>query len=165
MLQRLRITQPLRTKLLHMTVLIVSEPPSVSDDLIAYYRAVGDRIASRSPLEPFDVVFERARRNAGGDASQPLVLLPGKGKREFKRVQNAALAAVKAFGREALPQGISSPHSTLLYGRGEVDEPVAPITWRVDELCLILSRVGLSEHEVVGRWPLTREPDLFDSLL
>jgi len=48
-----------------------------------------------------------------------------------------------------------SPHLTLLYRQGPpLFCPVPPITWWADELVLVHSHVGLTRHEILGRWPL-----------
>lgn len=47
------------------------------------------------------------------------------------------------------------PHLTLAYGQEQgVRRPVWPISWRAEELVLIHSLVGLTEHVVLGRWTL-----------
>jgi RNA 2',3'-cyclic 3'-phosphodiesterase len=155
--------EALRLWLLHMTLLVVCEVPCASSELISAYKAVGDRIERRR-FEPFAVVFDRAKRNRDTGGSQPLVLVPRKRPRQFKRLQSATFAALGEFGQLSVPRGISTPHSTLLYGRGEVDRLIEPVSWQVDELVLIRSLVGRSKHEVVGQWPLLPVPDLFESL-
>jgi RNA 2',3'-cyclic 3'-phosphodiesterase len=48
-----------------------------------------------------------------------------------------------------------SPHLTLVYRQGSpLFCPVTPITWWADELVLVHSRVGLTRHEILERWPL-----------
>jgi 2'-5' RNA ligase len=48
-----------------------------------------------------------------------------------------------------------SPHLTLVYRKGEAfDWEVEPISWQADELLLVHSKVGLTQHIVCGRWPL-----------
>ena len=99
----------------------------------------------------FDTVasFTRKRRN------MPLVLLGGDGVLSIARLQQTLLAALTSASLASHPEAGFTPHLTLLYD----DIPLAPLPidaliWRVDELLLIRSLVGLGRHEVLERFPL-----------
>jgi RNA 2',3'-cyclic 3'-phosphodiesterase len=48
-----------------------------------------------------------------------------------------------------------SPHLTLLYRHGlGFSHSIEPIVWRATELVLVHSHVGLTRHDILGRWPL-----------
>lgn len=48
------------------------------------------------------------------------------------------------------------PHMTLLYDRTTLVAPhaVEPVSWWADEFVLVLSHVGETRHDWLGRWPL-----------
>lgn len=59
--------------------------------------------------------------------------------------------------------GVSSfhPHVALQFGPAidAIEESITPIQWPVREFLLLRSFFGQSRHEVIGRWPLAREPE------
>jgi len=48
----------------------------------------------------------------------------------------------------------SAASGALLPQGRAVPAAIAGFTWRADALVLVQSFVGLSRHEVIGRWPL-----------
>ncbi len=51
-----------------------------------------------------------------------------------------------------------TPHVTLAYSRGMLLQPttIEPVTWQVDQLALVHSMTGRSNHEVLACWPLRK---------
>ncbi len=59
--------------------------------------------------------------------------------------------------------GVSSfhPHVALQFGPAidAIEESITPVQWPVREFLLLRSFFGQSRHEVVGCWPLAKEPE------
>jgi 2'-5' RNA ligase len=117
----------------------------------AIWRAQALAMPLAAELRGLPVRFDFTGSFAGPDR-HPFVLRGADGLAE--------LAAFRARLRRAmLGAGFSvpssfTPHMTLIWGdRCVEDYPVAPITWLVSDLLLILSADG--DHIQLGRWRLT----------
>jgi 2'-5' RNA ligase len=130
---------------LHLTLAITEDhdvPPKVQMDRMA-------RIPGELWLRSFDLSLDRL---TGGEGS--LALCPSDKPSQLKLLQRQlrktlALSGIRRAGWRF------NPHVTLLYRKGPpFSQPVAPISWRVDELVLVHSHVGLTRHDIVRRWPL-----------
>lgn len=76
---------------------------------------------------------------------------PQRGVKSFRK-QLADFLVERDFPYFVVP---GEPHVTIRYGRdGKGNEPIAPISWRVDEVLLIESLGGKSTHIERGRWAL-----------
>ncbi|HEY1752849.1 MAG TPA: 2'-5' RNA ligase family protein [Caulobacteraceae bacterium] len=155
------IAAPVRTRLLHATVAVLLDIDMLSDAVIERYKAIGDYVAKRR-FEQFDLRFNRASRREAGH--QPLVLTSADGRRTFRAMQQAIVDAMGLLRLPPLPHGLSNPHTTLLYGEGKIDRPITPVPWRLKELRLVHSHVGLSRHDVLETWTLPPALDLFSGL-
>lgn len=109
-------------------------------------------------LPPFEMSFGLIRSfediPSVGDVPrrQPLVLL---GEGEAASHLHQALGA--AMVRNGLRAGQSfTPHMTLLYGITPVPaRKIEPVRLAVRDFALIHSKLGLTQYEVIGRWPLS----------
>lgn len=64
-------------------------------------------------------------------------------------------SAMSRVGLSVPDTGSFSPHMTFLYGDPIAgSRTVTPVRWTPREFVLIHSLVGLTEHRVLGRWPL-----------
>ncbi|MET0332016.1 MAG: 2'-5' RNA ligase family protein [Dyella sp.] len=154
--QHLRTSLNLRgrvrpTSHFHVTLHHLGDYVGLPANELAQARAAAAGIA----VHGFEVVFDhvvsfKAKRNL------PLVL----------RGQDRELAALiqlqQTLGQRMAACGLGRrveqsflPHLTLLYDDRAVDaQPIEPLRWRVDELLLVHSLLGRTEHRVLGRWPL-----------
>jgi 2'-5' RNA ligase len=155
------IAAPVRTSLLHATVAVLLDIDALTDAIIDRYKTIGDEIAGRR-FEQFDLSFNRASRRDIGH--QPLVLTSTQGRRTFRAMQKAIVDAIALMRLPPLPHGLANPHTTLLYGEGGVDRSITPVPWRLNELRLVHSHVGLSRHDILASWPLHAPLDLFAGL-
>lgn len=130
---------------LHLTLAITEDhhtPPQAQMDRMR-------RIAGELWLTPFELILDRL---TGSETS--LALCPSEKPTQLRFLQRQlqkglALCGIRRAGWRF------SPHVTLLYRNGApFSQPIAPISWRVDELVLVHSHVGLTRHDVAGRWPL-----------
>lgn len=135
----------LRPEHLHMTLAITedfAEPPRSLMDRMR-------RIPGELPLTPFEMVLDRV---TGSGSS--LALCPSEKPWQLKLLQLQLQKALVFSGIRRTGWRFN-PHVTLLYRDGLPSlKLVAPISWRVDELVLVHSHVGLTRHDIVERWPL-----------
>ncbi|RZJ06488.1 MAG: hypothetical protein EON50_22600 [Acidovorax sp.] len=114
--------------------------------------------------EPFDIELDIVQSTTG-PSGQSMAHLTGR---------NAGLRGIRGFERD-LAQAMRrvgfderqirrrfSPHVTLDY-RHEPFDPrdIEPLAWRVSEFMLVDSLYGLSQHDVLARWPLVARQESF----
>ncbi|MEI9852851.1 MAG: 2'-5' RNA ligase family protein [Sphingomonas sp.] len=101
---------------------------------------------------PFEVRFERVRRNA---------LVGGAAMRDARLFQQRLVQFLAPLGLP-VPEYAFKPHLSLAYGASpERNVAVPPICWIVEELLLIRSIHGQGRHEELGRWPLVPRQGAF----
>ncbi len=141
----------LRRDRLHMSLHPVGDYPRLPAKVI--YAA--SRAARAVLMAPFEIrlravqSFEPAphKRNR-----RPLVLLGEGG--------NALPTLFRTLGLALLQNGLKAaatftPHMTLSYGPQPVPmQPIEPIRFQAKDFVLIHSRLGLTQYEVIDRWPL-----------
>lgn len=143
--QRLGAGDRLRPEHLHLTL-------AITEDYSAPPRALMDRmvrIPETLPLMAFQLTLDRLR---GSERS--LALCPTAGSWRLSLLQ---LQLQKALARSGIRRDCwrFSAHMTLLYRHGiGFSSAIAPISWWAEELVLVHSHVGLTRHDIVGRWPL-----------
>ena len=125
---------------------------NVSDKLDRVVESV-DRackaIADTTP--PFEITLDRASSFGGQPMKHALVLAGSKdGNAELKAFHR--LLAAKLSNRGKSPS--FTPHMTLLYDRKIAEEPISPVRWKVNEVILVLSHVGATKYDRLGRWTL-----------
>jgi 2'-5' RNA ligase len=141
---------PVRTRMLdhrlHMTLFPLDLPFTPSTELVR------DVIEAASALSgpPLRIALQEAVSN--GDH---VVLRPGDHMPVLKGFQEKlglAMAAVPGWTRRGYR---FDPHVTIAYGARETyRKQIWPISWRADEIVLIHSLLGLTEHRVLARWSL-----------
>jgi 2'-5' RNA ligase len=95
--------------------------------------------------------FEGAPAAGGRPRRCPLVLLGEGG--ALSDLHKTLGAAMKKNGLKAVEH--FTPHITLFYGPGlGCEQPIEPIRFIVREFVLIHSKLGLSQYNIIGRWPL-----------
>lgn len=134
-----------RPEHLHLTLAITEDyaapPQTVIDRII--------RLAEELWLAPFELKLDWL---TGSEHS--LALCPTRKPPELLLLQLQLQKALALSGIRR-PGWRFSPHVTLLYRNGApFSRLIAPISWWVSELVLIHSHVGLTRHDIVGRWPL-----------
>jgi len=137
---------PLRPERLHITILALATGCELPLGLIEEAAEVAETIR----MAPLHVIFDRV---AGGTNSA--VLLPSEPLDALRMFRERLGFALVRGGVDVRLDGRFSPHVTLLYGGQPLPEMlIEPITWTVEEFVLIDSHIGLTHHEIVGRWPL-----------
>jgi RNA 2',3'-cyclic 3'-phosphodiesterase len=116
-----------------------------------------DAAATGLGIAPIDVVLDRVASFDGHRGARPWVMLPSAASAAALQQLYAALAArLRAHGVEGESgRRAFTPHLTLRRVAAPLPaQAVAPIAWQADAVLLVDSRVGRSEHHVLGRWPL-----------
>lgn len=103
----------------------------------------------------FDITFDRADSFSGAPGQHPHVLLGDEGLTALKVFRGELLKAVVRQGVKPASRQDFTPHVTLSYADRRLSpRPIAPVSWRAEELQLIHSEVGRPIYHVLGRWPL-----------
>lgn len=138
-------------------------PPQAHDRLHMTVCHVGDRLGEDKALEakarqaasmlvakPFRVTFDRVL-NFGAQ----VVLAGGEGIEEMVRFQRRLHVHMAQAGLARSAKAYT-PHVTLFYGSSArvEEEKVEPISWVVNELVLVRSPQGLTQHHRLASWPL-----------
>ena len=133
----------------HITIGILDDHPTLPVGLVESMVAIGGSAA----IKPFPIRFNRIDENGGS-----VVLLPDERNASLTSLRRQIVERMRRRGIRQR-QGYSfSPHMTVAYRHGSISsQAIDAFSWAVDEFVLIDSHVGLSHHEVLGRWKL-REP-------
>jgi 2'-5' RNA ligase len=143
--------RPLATDHFHITLYYLGAHAGVPQGIFAK----ASETAAAIRMAPFEVTFDRAMSFGGKSASRPLVLSSSKPLVALNAFQLALSTAIRKAGLVQWVQPSFVPHVTLLYdGRRVPAQAVEPISWTVREFVLVRSRLGLSRHETLARWPL-----------
>jgi 2'-5' RNA ligase len=136
---------------LHVTLAITADfatpPPGLAETLL--------RAGERVRAAPFDLVLDR--QSTGG---RSVALRPAHSHASLRELQARIARAMANEGIATRPGWKFNPHVTLAYRESRPEtRPVKNRGWRVNEFVLIHSLVGLTRHEVLGRWRLEHQPD------
>lgn len=143
---------------LHLTVCDMGRPQNLRQSLEGALLAAAAEVS----VKEFRITLDSALRlSASHDGNFPFVLSADTASVEAALKLRRALAeAQQRLGLQV--GGVSSylPHVTLLRGHAvdAVQESIVPVGWDAREFVLIRSFFGQSRHQVMGRWPLQREP-------
>jgi RNA 2',3'-cyclic 3'-phosphodiesterase len=137
---------------LHVTLRHFGDFPAVPEQMIQdVSRACAAILAGKPSFEvTFDHVMSFRRR-----ANPPFVLINPNGNAallEFHRLLITGLAKHWVAG---IAESKFFPHITMLYDKQEVSkQSVHPVSWMVREAVLVLSHVGATKYDRLGRWAL-----------
>jgi 2'-5' RNA ligase len=101
----------------------------------------------------FPVRYELTGSFTGRPGNHPLVLRGDEGLASLRGLREQLVTEMHRAHLRT-DHGYT-PHITLLWGDRMVDDnPVLPFEWIVEEFILVLSVIGHSHHEELGRWRL-----------
>jgi 2'-5' RNA ligase len=103
----------------------------------------------------FEVSFNCAKSFSGREAHYPLVLTGEDGVIGLMMLYSSLCTAMRGIGFWPKAPSAFTPHVTLLYDRLRITERfIDPICWTVREFVLVLSLVGRTKYDLLGRWQL-----------
>jgi 2'-5' RNA ligase len=136
---------------LHVTLAITDDFAAPQSSLVEALIRAGERLAAA----PFDLLLDRL--SIGG---RSIALRSGHIQPAMRELQARIARALAAEGTGMRQGWRFSPHVTLGYRESPSStQPVANLGWTVSEVALIHSLVGVTRHEILGRWPLDPRPD------
>lgn len=147
-----RAGAPVGADRLHLTVFILPDLADVPSGLPDRLGAAGAAVSA----PPVDVTLDYV---SGGNRS---VALRPRHRHAGLAALHAAIARIcRDHAIPERPDYAFNPHVTLGYRDGApFGQRIAPTGWTATDFVLIHSHVGLTRHDVIGRWPLVpREPD------
>lgn len=130
---------------------------SPDEGVPAWLLALTARLEARSFGPPFDVSLDVLQSR---DANTLLTTVEltggGTGVSGVRRLCRQLADEMERVGFPAdLIRREMLPHITLDYRHAPVPKRhITPLTWRIEEVCLVVSRNGEGVHEVLARWPL-----------
>jgi len=140
--------KPFASDRLHSTLHHLGDYVELSPELVT----MAKRAAATVAMPPYEVTFDRVVTFSGSPGRRPLVLRGGDG---IVPLQRAIGEAMTKVGLGAFVNQSFTPHITLLWGAGIVEEQaVETFRWTVREFALVNSRVGQGEYVVLGQWLL-----------
>jgi len=140
----------LRDEHLHITLQHLQDHEELPADWIARAGMAVERVDRQAFALRFDRVMSFARRSD----NRPFVLLAQEGLQALITLQRALGEAMKSVGFLKVDRGFT-PHVTLLYDSQQVPmQPVDAVEWQAQEIVLIHSLLGRTQHRVLARWPL-----------
>lgn len=143
---------------LHLSLCPMGKPERLRQPLENALLAAAGEVRAMS----FIATLDSAMRFSARDGRFPFVLCADTATTASAlQLRKAIAAAQSRVGLQV--SGVSSflPHVTLLQGHAidTIEESITSIHWHVREFVLIRSFFGQSRYEVIGRWPLTVEPE------
>lgn len=137
----------------HVTLHHLGDWAGLPPDLLAQAQRAGAATQARR----VPVAFDRAGSFDNKARNRPFVLRgAGEGVAGLHRLQQALALQMAASGLNRAVEHQFEPHVTLLYDDALVPlQPIEPVCWLVQELVLVHSLLGQTEHRVLGRWRLS----------
>jgi 2'-5' RNA ligase len=136
---------------LHVSLFFLGGADEVPQSAVEIISRVSRTVAAAT--RPFEIRFDQVRSFHGRPGNHPLVLVGDERGSEGAKKLHESLCAEFLKHPSRARQFI--PHLTLLYDRSELAPvPVEPISWAVREFIFVLSEVGATKYDSLGRWEL-----------
>ena len=141
--------QPLLTDRFHITLHHLGDYVGLPNDMVVKGKEAGAALKAA----PFEVTFDQAVSFANRPGNNPFTLQGGEGVQDLIGFQKAL--GEKMVLQKLKPDKSFTPHITLLYdGQVVLAQAIAPIRWTVDRFVLVQSKLGQTQHIVLGEWLL-----------
>jgi 2'-5' RNA ligase len=138
---------------LHLTLHWIDDYPEIPNSVVEAVGQACESISSRTA--PFEVTLDCALSFGRGSVKRPLVLAGNESHNralsEFHQQLLAELVKCRCLGKG---KAKLEPHVTLLYDKPIAECPVAPVSWRAEEIVLVCSEVGATRYQRLGQWKL-----------
>ena len=111
--------------------------------------------AAIANMPPFGITLDRVISFRGGFTNRPVVLINhSDGNAALTQLHHTIGTELSKYLRHSRNLGFN-PHLTLLYDQQSIpEEPIDPISWKVDEIVLVCSEVTATKYERLGHWEL-----------
>ncbi|EQB32846.1 2'-5' RNA ligase family protein [Sphingobium ummariense] len=130
----------------HLTLCITADHVDYPYAVIKALLRAGTRVAA----EPFDLRLDHL-----SFSNRSVALRPSRAVPPLAALQRQVANAMTRAGIASRPGWSFSPHQTLFYRDGPVDQrAVEGFQWHVDRFVLVCSHVGHTHHETLATWPL-----------
>jgi 2'-5' RNA ligase len=147
--------QPLPTPRLHCTLCDVDDRKAAWHSIVVK----AQEAATNATSPPFRVSLNGVMSFASKKAHYPLVLVGDDGIVGLTRLYSSLYTAMRRVGLRRRESSDFTPHVTMLYDSQCIGEQaVEPICWTVNEIVLVLSYVGKTKYQSLGRWQLCSDP-------
>jgi 2'-5' RNA ligase len=139
---------------LHVSMHFFGYGSDVSQTLVSVLDPTCKAVAAQTL--PFDIELDRVMSFRGRPGNHPLVLVGDEQRNVALKKLHQSLEVQLVKSRLASrPNNKFVPHVTLLYDKQILAPmPIDPVIWRVEEMVLVRSEVGVTKYERPGRWKL-----------
>jgi len=140
--------------ILHVTLHHIGDYPETPERIIEMAsEACATAFTSQPSLE---ITFDHVKSFSGRPGNLPFVLVNPSGNEPLTELHRRLITELAKRKLASRGDFKLVPHVTLLYDRERVPEqPVTPVSWRVNEVVLILSYLGETKYERLRCWPLS----------
>jgi len=140
--------RPIGAERLHVTLCAAAK--AVGCDMPTEFIEAARAVARGVRHAAIELRFDHAETFTNSGA----VVLTGAGNAAVTALSRLLVGPLKRNGLAG--EGGSSPHLTLFYDKRHRLEavPVEPVSWTSVDFVLLLSHVGQSRYDELGRWPL-----------
>lgn len=135
---------------LHMTLLYLDALPTIPETYLRHAIEAGDEIAAMS----FDMSLDMA--GSFRDTTIPWWIGCSNVPPPLLSMHRELYTGMRMRGEKVRGGSSLTPHVTISHSNREVlpRTPIAPIHWRVDEMCLIDSVMGKRDFDILKTWKL-----------
>jgi len=140
--------RPIEAGRLHVTLCAAAK--AVGRDMPVEFIEAARAAVNGMRHAPIELHFDRA----GTFTESGAVVLTGSGNGDATSLSRLLTGPLKRNGLAG--EGGSSPHLTLFYDKRHHLAPVTvePVRWTSSDFVLLISHVGQSRYDELGRWPL-----------
>jgi len=134
---------------LHVTLFHLGDWAALPDEIVRLAKAAAEALRA----QPFEAVFHRAESFRNSTGVYPFVLTADAA--PWRALHGALARSLTSAGLGGATKGEFNPHITLLRdGKRAAPAPIAPISWKVEDIVLVHSLLGKTTHVHLGRWRL-----------
>lgn len=142
---------PIEASRLHATLHHLGDHIELREDIVDAAIAAAGRVS----LAPFDIALASACSFSGTRTQHPCVLLCPEERPPLHALWRELGTQLMAAGLGRHLKREFTPHVTLLYDTQVLaPQAIEPIRWTVRDFALVHSRLGRTEHRILGSWAL-----------
>jgi 2'-5' RNA ligase len=140
--------------ILHVTMHHIGDYSEVSERIIETAAKACEAAFAGQPS--IEVTFDHVMSFGGHPGNLPFVLVKPNGNQRLMELHHRLITELAKRKLASRGDFKFLPHVTLLYDRQNVlEQPVSPVTWRTNEVVLVLSHLGETRYERLRCWALS----------